>query len=363
MTQRHLIGLEPLRAAMREVVRGFGSEPAEVGRVADALIEANLTGHDSHGIGMLPRYADAFREGCLTPNARAEVRIDAGTLLALDGCAGFGQSIGREAMGMAIERAKQHGSCILALGNSHHLGRIGEWAEMGVAAGLVSIHFVNVISRPIVAPWGGRDARLGTNPFAVGIPIEGADPFVLDLATSVVAQGKTRVAHNQGVPLAPGRLLDDEGRPTTDPRYGVIEPLGALLPFGEHKGFGLSLACELLGGALAAGMSVHGAGEGKRRVLNGMLAILIDPARIADAATFQQQMKASIEWVKASPPQPGVERVLIAGEPERAARAERTARGIPVDRTTWNEILAAARTLGVSPEAVNRAAGIDGGGN
>jgi uncharacterized oxidoreductase len=358
MTSQHLIQLEPLRNAMRELVRGFGSEPREVELVADALIEANLRGHDSHGIGMLPRYADAYREGELKPNAHVAVRIDAGTLLALDGCAGFGQVVGREAMTLGIERARRHGSCIVALGNAHHLGRIGEWAEMGVAAGLVSIHFVNVISRPIVAPWGGSDARLGTNPFAVGIPVEGGEPFVLDLATSVVAQGKTRVAHNKGVQLPPGQMIDDQGRPTTNPAYGVVPPLGALLPFGEHKGFGLSLACELLGGALAAGMSVHGAADGKRRVLNGMLAILIDPAGIADPAQFQAQLKASMDWVKASPPQQGVERVLTAGEPERASRTARTVQGIPVDDATWREILAAATSLGVSPETVGRLAGV-----
>ena len=359
MPPPHLIRLDALRSAMHEVVRGFGSAPEEVGLVADALIEANLTGHDSHGIGMLPRYAEALREGGLRPNAHAEARIDSGTLLGLDGCAGFGQVVGREAMQLGIERARRHGSCIVALGNAHHLGRIGQWAEMAVAAGLVSIHFVNVISRPIVAPWGGSDARLGTNPFAVGIPVEGGEPFVLDFATSRIAQGKARVAYNQGARLAPGLLLDDQGRPTTDPAYGVRDPLGALLSFGEHKGFGLSLACELLGGALAAGLSVHGGADGKRRVLNGMLAILIDPGALADAARFQQQLRATIDWVRASPPAADAEPVRLAGEPERASRAQRAAHGIPVDAATWSEILAAARALGVPPERVNLQAGLD----
>lgn len=358
MTTYHHIPLESLRTAVREVVRGFGSEPREVELVSEALIQANLTGHDSHGIGMLPRYAEAFREGGLRPNVHVETRVDTGTLLALDGRAGFGQVVGQEAMELGIERAQRHGSCIVAVGNSHHLGRIGQWAEMAVAAGLVSIHFVNVISRPIVAPWAGGDARVGTNPFAVGIPVAGGEPFVLDFATSVIAQGKARVAYNKGVALKPGQMIDDSGRPTTDPAYGVVPPLGALLPFGEHKGFGLSLACELLGGALAAGLSVHGPDEGKRRVLNGMLSVLIDPAQIADSDRFQAEMQATIEWVKASPPQAGVERVRIAGEPEREARAARSAEGVPVDAATWREILAAAESLGVSAEVVNAHAGV-----
>src|SRR5215204_2844666 len=168
--------IDSLRAAVCELMRGFGSQPTEVERVTENLLQANLTGHDSHGIDMLPRYAEAFREGWLQPNAHVEIRRDSGAMLSLDGRAGFGQVIGHEAMQIGIARAKQHGCCILALGNAHHLGRIGAWAEMAVAEGLISVHFVNVISRPIVAPWGGSDARLGTNPFAAGIPVEGGSP-------------------------------------------------------------------------------------------------------------------------------------------------------------------------------------------
>jgi uncharacterized oxidoreductase len=343
---------EALRAAVRDVVRGFGSQAEEVEQVSSNLVRANLYGHDSHGVGMLPRYVEAYLEGSLKPNAHVQVRVDQGPMLALDGQCGFGQAVGVEAMNMGIERAQAHGTCILALGNAHHLGRIGEWAEMAAAAGLVSVHFVNVISRPLVAPWGGSDARLGTNPFAVGIPVRGAEPVILDLATSVIAQGKTRVAYNKGVALAPGQLLDNEGRPTTDPAYGVVNPLGALLPFGEHKGFGLSLVCEILGGALAAGLAVDGPADGKKRVLNGMLTVLIDPDSIADRERFEAQTRACLDWVQASPPQAGVARVMVAGEPEREANRERERSGVPVDTATWSAILDAASRLGVKPEAL-----------
>jgi len=354
----HAIPVERLRAAVHELMQGFGSAPREIELVADNLIQANLTGHDSHGVGMLPRYANAFLEGGLTPNAHVLTKLDGGTLLALDGQAGFGQVIGHEAMELGIARAEQHGSCIVALANSHHLCRIGAWAEMAVAAGLVSIHFVNVISRPIVAPWGGRDGRFGTNPFAVGIPVPGREPVILDLATSVIAQGKTRVAHNKGERLASGQLLDNHGEPTTDPKYGVVEPLGALRTFGEHKGFGLALVCELLGGALAGGLATHGAADGQQRVLNGMLTILFDPRRLGDSAVYSPEMQAFLDWVVASPPQAGVDRVRVAGEPERESRARRLAQGIPVDATTWSELLAAAAKLGRDPAAVNALAGV-----
>ena len=358
MPSIHTFPVERLRAAVCELMRGFGSAEPEIELVTDNLLQANLTGHDSHGIGMLPRYAAAFLEGGLHANRHADIRLDSGTLLALDGQAGFGQVIGHEAMGLAIERAKRHGSCIAALANAHHLCRIGAWAEMAVAEGLVSIHFVNVISRPIVAPWGGGEARFGTNPFAVGIPVPGREPVVLDMATSVIAQGKTRVAYNKGEALAPGLLLDDQGRPTTDPRYGVVEPLGALRTFGEHKGFGLALVCELLGGALAGGLAVHEPGSGRQRVLNGMLTILIDPARLADGAAFGPQMSAFLDWVKAARPQPGVDRVRVAGEPEREMRAKRLAEGIPVDANTWRELRAAAVTLGRDADEMDRLAGV-----
>ena len=347
-----------LRAAVAAVIAGFGSTPAECDEVARNLVEANLAGHDSHGVGMVPRYVEGFLEGGLTPNAKLRVEVDTGALLRLDGQAGFGQVIGREAMEMGIERARAHGVCAVALGNAHHLGRIGAWAEQAVAAGLVSIHFVNVVARPIVAPHGGADARFGTNPFTAGVPLRGRPPMILDFATSMIAQGKTRVAHNKGEPVAPGCLIDDQGRDTQDPRYSVVPPWGALLTFGAHKGYGLAVMCELLGGALAGGHTQRDADDSKRRVLNGMFSVLLDPAALGDTGAFEREAQAFIDWVKASPPREGVDNVLVAGEPERANRAQRTAQGISVDGTTWQEILDAAAQLGVDPAAVNADAGV-----
>lgn len=358
MAEIYNIQAPPLGAAIRELLRGFGSEPREIELVADNLIGANLTGHDSHGIGMLPRYAEAFLEGGLRPNAHITTGLDNGAMLSLDGNAGFGQVIGRETMELGIARAKLHGSCIVGLANSHHLCRIGAWAEMAVAEGLISLHFVNVISRPIVAPWGGRDARFGTNPFAVGIPVPGKDPVVLDFATSILAQGKVRVAYNKGEQLPEGRLIDDMGKPTTDPKFGVVDPPGAIVTFGEHKGYGMALVCELLGGALAGGLACHETGSKKRRVLNGMLTIILDPAKMGNAPSFGQETLAFLDWVTQSPPQEGVERVRVPGEPEREHRAKRLSEGIPVDATTWKDILAAAEKLGVNPARINELAQI-----
>jgi uncharacterized oxidoreductase len=358
MSTTHTIAVDALHRAMHLLVRGFGSTEAEVQAVCSNLIEANLTGHDSHGIGMLPRYADSFLEGGLKPNAHVRSVLDAGAMLRLDGQAGFGQVVGGEAMALGIARAQTHGCCVMALGNAHHLGRIGAWAELAAAAGLVSLHFVNVISRGIVAPFGGADARFGTNPFTAAIPLRGREPMILDFATSVIAQGKTRVAHNKGESVPPEHLIDDQGRPTQNPRYSVIEPFGAILTFGAHKGYGMAVMCELLGGALAAGMAQHTHDSSKKRVLNGMLTVLIDPAKIADIDAYEREALTFVDWVTASPPREGFDRVRIAGEPERESRAKRLRSGVPVDGTTWQEILNAAHKLGVDPQRVHAAAGL-----
>src|SRR5262245_44757953 len=240
----------PLTRAIEAIALAGGSSAEEARLVADNLVTANLVGHDSHGIGMMPRYVEALLEGGLHPNRKVEVKLDGGALLALDVVAGYVQSIGLQATSLAIERAQRHGVAVVALGNSHHLGRIGHWAEMAVAEGLVSMHFVNVRSFARVAPFAGADRRFGTNPVCIAIPLPGEPPFVLDMAASAVAQGKVRVAHNRRVKVPLGWLIDDQGNPSDDPKWGVVPPLGAMLCFGEHKGYGLSVACELLGGAL-----------------------------------------------------------------------------------------------------------------
>lgn len=342
---------QDLQARVATILRAAGSSAAEAEAVASNLVLANLSGHDSHGVGMVPRYIDAVLEGGLVPNTSASVALDAGALLAMDGNRGYGQVVGAQAMERAIGKARDLGSCVLSLSRAHHLGRIGHFAEMAVAQGLVSIHFVNVLSRPVVAAWHGGDGRFGTNPCCIGVPLEGREPFVLDFATSRVAQGKMRVAHNEGKQAEPGTLIDEDGRPTNDPGVVVVAQskggYGALRAFGEHKGSGLAIACELLGGALTGGGTWHRAPDHKRSVYNGMLAIVIDPRKLGTADAFAQEALAFVDWLREGKPAPGTEGVRLAGEPEWQARAERSKAGIVVDDTTWAEITAAGRKVGV----------------
>lgn len=354
MADYRTINAASLTKVVRAIVKAGGSTDREAELVSTNLVEANLKGHDSHGVGMIPRYIESVKEGGLTPNGHVSVVMDAGVMLTLDGNQGYGQVMGYEAMELGAERAKRNGVCVMGLSNAHHIGRIGHWAEQCIGHGLVSIHFVNVISRPIVAPWGGGDARHGTNPFCVGIPRPGKDPIVLDFATSKIAQGKTRVAHNKGVELAPGTIIDSEGKPTNNPRYTVIPPYGAILPFGEHKGSGMALICELLGGALSGGITAKGPADGRRQVLNGMFSILVDPNKMGTAENLAKEMEAYVAWHIGSPPAPGVDHVQIAGEPERAWKKQRLAEGVPVDPTTWEEIIAAGAKVGLEKAAIEK---------
>ncbi|MGF7205912.1 putative oxidoreductase [Skermanella aerolata] len=351
------ISANPLKAVTRAIVTAAGSSAREADLVADHLIEANLTGHDSHGVGMLPRYIEVFVAGDLKVNEHVTVVNDTGALLTLDGNAGFGQVMGYEAMEHGIERAARHGVAVVGLSNSHHIGRIGHWAEQCIKAGYVSMHYVNVISEPVVAPFGGRDARFVTNPFCVGIPRPGGEPVLLDFATSRIAMGKVRVAMNKGERVKPDTLLDHRGEATDDPSVLFKEPLGALLPFGEHKGFGMAVVCELLGGALSGGRTLHRKPT-SRAIINNMLSIIIDPNRLGTAANLSAETAEFVQWVKQSPVAQGVERIRIAGEPERDSRDRRGAEGIPVDTTTWNEIVAAGEQLGLKRPDMERLAQI-----
>lgn len=235
----------------------LGSTPTEAALVADHLIAANLAGHDSHGVGMIPSYVKSHSEGFLQLNRHASVMKDAGAVVTLDGNAGFGQVVAHEAMQLGIEKAKQHGLAAVALRNAHHIGRIGYWAEQCAAQGLISIHFVSVVGDPMVAPFRGKDSRFGTNPLCVVFPREGHPPLLLDYATSAIAFGKTRVAWHKGEAVPAGSLIDSRGEPTTDPAVMQTSPLGALLTFAQHKGYALATLCEVLGGAVSGGQTTH----------------------------------------------------------------------------------------------------------
>jgi uncharacterized oxidoreductase len=347
-----LIESAKLNGIAHRVFAAAGSAEEEAGIIADHLIEANLKGHDSHGVGMIPSYLRNLSGGKAVANQPGRVVSDSGSILVYDGERGYGQIVARNATLLGIERAKRDGVAVVALRNAHHIGRVGTYGELCAAAGLLSLHFVNITDqRPSVAPWRGRDGRFGTNPLCIALPGPVPDrPIISDMATSRVAMGKVRVARNKGEKIAPDTLLDADGNPSTDPQIMYRRPRGALLTFGEHKGYALAFICEMLAGAVTGSGTMRPERQDAESVTNGMLAIVIDPSRIVDKAWMIDEIAAMTAYVTASPPRRPDEPVLIPGDPERANRARRLKEGVPIDEETWREIAAAARTVNVLVE-------------
>lgn len=342
--------LEPARLAghAARILEAAGARPDDARTVADHLVGADLAGHDSHGVGMLPQYLRAIRAGLLDPRAHAALEDRGDALLAADGCRGFGQVVAREATAAAIERARTTGLALVALRNAFHVGRVGAYGEQAAQAGLVSIQFVNVVGHPgLVAPFRGSDGRLATNPVCIAVPDRRGRPaLLLDFATSQIAFGKVRVALQKGEPLPAESLIDGLGRPTNDPAAMFSSPRGALLPFGLHKGYGLALACELLAGALTGGGTVSTVPHEADRIGNNLLAILVDPERLPGGDGLHDEVEAAIAHVKGSPPVDPSLPILVAGEPERLAREARLRDGVELDDATWAELRVAAASVG-----------------
>ena len=237
---------------------------------------------------------------------------------------------------------------MLAVRNACHMGRIGTYGEQCAAAGLVSFHYVNGIGHePWLAPHGGKEARFSTNPICMAFPATAENPAViLDFATSRMSGGKIRVWRNQGWELPDGVLLDRSGQPTIDPSVMDVPPLGALLPFGEHKGSGLGLFCELLAGAVG-GLTLQPEHPRDGVGINNMLAILIDPGRLTEPDRLRREADAMLAYVRQTPAIDPERPVMVAGEPELRAKAERLARGVPIDDATWRQLEVTAAEVGL----------------
>jgi uncharacterized oxidoreductase len=348
-----------LRALTHLIARRMGSEDSEAAQVADHLVRANLAGHDSHGVGMLPAYVRLLHAGLLVPNQTAETVLDAGALLVIDARRGYGQRMAADAVRRAIGRAKELGACVLAFRNSAHIGRIGTYAELAASQGCAFTAFVNVADHhDVQATWQAAEPRLGTNPFCVGVPGPDGPALLLDMATTTIAAGKARVAYNKGVPVPDGCLIDAEGSPTNDPTGFIRDHAGALRSFGAHKGSGLAVMCEIMASAIAGGQGAFATPQGG--ILNSMLATVIDVSRIGDPAKVAADIQAVKAHVKSARPAPGYTDVLTPGEPERRYAEKRAREGIEVDDTTWRDIKAAAESIGITAAEFDQAARANG---
>jgi uncharacterized oxidoreductase len=336
------------------ILEGAGAPRAHADAVAHHLVEANLKGHDSHGVGMIPSYVKGMVDKQVDPNRHAKIIKDNNAIVSVDGGTGLGRIVGFEAMDIGIERTKNFGIGCVALGNAAHLGRIGAFAEYCADQGLVSMHYVNVVGHdPMVVAFGGRDRRFITNPYCCAVPRPNGEHVVLDMATTTVAAGKVRVAHMKGTAVPSQSLVDENGLETTDP--GVIfgsNPTGAMQPFGGHKGYGLMVICELLGGALGGVFTMQPEHPRRGATLNNMLSIMIDPEAVGDLASFDQEVGAMMDYIYASTPAEGVDHVRLPGDPEKESVATRMANGIEIDPNSWNSVLNSAEHAGLDRDSI-----------
>jgi uncharacterized oxidoreductase len=253
--------------------------------------------------------------------------------------------VARRGIALAIDKARIQGLAAVALRRTSHVGRLADYAELAATEGLIGLLWANAKHGLNVAPWGGAARRLGTNPHAVAIPgPRGAVVMSHDFATSVWAEGKLRVKFNRGESVPEGVMLNGRGEPSTDPKEYYRDPVGSLLTAGQHKGYGLSLAVEILGGILSG----TGAASAESGVFaNGTLMICLDPARFLPRADFDAQVAALLDWVRSAPLAAGAKEVLVPGEPEARVERERRAGGIPIEDATWSQISACATEVGV----------------
>jgi LDH2 family malate/lactate/ureidoglycolate dehydrogenase len=320
-----------------------GATPENAEGVVSSLVDANLAGHDSHGVIRIPFYVKEIQEGRLQPAASPFVVRETASTAVVDGAATFGQVGSRFAADLAIRKAREAGLAAVAAMRCHHTGRIGEWVERVAAAGMVGMATTSSPRGPYsVVPFGGAKGALGTNPMAWAMPRGGGKPpILLDFATSAVAQGKLQVARAKGEPVPAGSIINAAGEPTTD----VEEFFGGgfLLPFAGHKGYALSVVVELLAVGLSGGEQVP---PGERA--SCIVVLAIEPDAFRGAGEFDALADSVADRLKAIPPAAGFSEVLVPGEPEARTRAARSRDGIPIPDRTWEAIHATARELRVS---------------
>lgn len=336
--------------AAAKVFEAIGTSPDNARLVARLLAEANAVGHDSHGVIRIPQYLESAEKGDVVPDAEVVCVSDTPVTAIVDGNWGFGQVTMSRATDIALEKAGKTGLAAVAVRNANHIGRLGSYVEHVANHGMVGLCFVNAIGTPgyRMAPWGGTEPRLVTDPVAFGIPHSSGSPIVMDMTTTVVAEGKVRVQRNRGEPTPDGWLLDADGNPTNDPNALYADPPGSILPLGGmtagHKGYGLNVAIELLAGVLSGSGTI-----GKdQRLSNGVLLIVLDIAQFLPLEDFYCESDAFVTHVKSSPPKEGFTEILLPGEIEARVRAQRERDGIFIEDETWNQIKAWATKLGTT---------------
>lgn len=337
-----LVGADELRALAETALAGIGAPPPTAEIVARSLVDGNLAGHDSHGVRRLETYAAFAEAGQIDPRAVAQALPADGATAVVDGHMGFGQPAAQLAAEVAGALAREHGTATVALRRSNHVGRLGEWVGALADGGLAALALANADST--VAPFGGRERKLGTNPLAWAVPrAHGKAPVVMDWATAAMAEGKLAVLRDRGEPAPAGVVVDADGRASTDPTD--FYEGGALLPFGAHKGYGLSVMIELLGGILSgAAPSSLPEFDGT----NGTVLIAIDIARFTGEDAFRDMAERFCADLGGIARADGHDEVLVPGELEARTAEQRRRDGIPLPEQTWQELKQLAHGAGAT---------------
>lgn len=337
-----IITASELEVYVSAIFQAAGAAEPVAARVAGALVESNLVGHDSHGVQRVPSYVDAIRAGTLKPMGEVQVVHDHGATALLDCGWTFGQVAAAQGMELAITKARTNGIGMAVLRHCDHTGRIGEYTVMAARQNMIGLVFCHGAEPPgIVAPFGGVGRAMGANPLAWGIP-RGAAPIFLDFATAIAAVGKLQVAVDKGQEIPEGWLLDKSGQPSRNPRD--IFDGGALMPFGGHKGYALSVMIELMCGGLS--------GVGYPLVPGyrwdqGTVLLAINIEAFLPIGNFMQMVDDWVVRLKQVPRADGVDEILLPGELEWRTRARRLLDGLPLPEATWDRITALADSLGV----------------
>jgi uncharacterized oxidoreductase len=333
-----------------ELLAAVGVARDEADVVATSLVGSNLRGHDSHGVMRLPQYIGFIEQGQYRHGVDLKVEHETSAAVVCDGQWGLGQVQAHRLLDLLIPKAREAGVAVATARDCGHIGRLGEYAERAAALGLLLLATVNnggAVQR--VAPPGGLEPRLSTNPFCAGVPTTDPDgPIVVDFGTSVVAEGKVRDYFISKRPIPEGWLLDHLGQPTTDPSVLYEPPQGTILPLGgeqSYKGFGLGLILDIWAGGLSGG----GCSQTSQRGVpgNNVFFLALDPARLAGRDVLMGQAADLASWIRSTPRAPGVVDILLPGDPERRILARRTASGIPLDDSHGARLVDLARRLGV----------------
>jgi LDH2 family malate/lactate/ureidoglycolate dehydrogenase len=338
-----------LRSFVTDVFRAAGVLDEDAAGIAESLVEANLRGHDSHGVVRVWDYLRQLEKGELVAAAELRVLAETAAMLAVDAQLGFGQVQMRRLIDRLVPKARELGTATATVVNCGHVGRLGEWVEriavMGLA-GLMAVNDNGVLQ--CVAPPGGISPRISTNPIAIGVPT-GGEPLVLDISTSTVANGKIKVAYLAGNQCPPGWLLDHAGNPTTDPAVRFKDPRGTIFPMGGeadgYKGFGLGFLLDILVGGLSGGFCPPAPPDAPGT--NNVLLIVWEPARFAGMEHFIREADKLIGYARETPRKSGVDAIRLPGDRSGAIKAERLRNGITLDSKTWKRMRDAAAELGV----------------